>query len=148
VRRRESGATTAEFALVLVFLLLTGLVGWQFAQIGLTQFKVSNAAQQAAYTAASSLVINRDRVPCWEVSNGLKDPALYGDPEVCRAITSSLGDLDPDLATVGVGLHGATGTAPAVTVTISYRQPITSPFLQLFMGPTFVLSSTASSWSR
>ena len=95
MRRRESGATTAEFALVLVFLLLTGLVGWQFAQIGLTQFKVSNAAQQAAYTAASSLVINHERVPCWEVSNGLKDPALYGDPEVCRAITSSLGDLDP-----------------------------------------------------
>jgi Flp pilus assembly protein TadG len=148
VRRRECGATTAEFALVLVFLLVAGLVGWQFAQIGLTQFKVSNAAQQAAYTAASSLAINHDRVPCWEVSDGLKDPARYGDPEVCRAITSSLGDLDPDLASVGVGLHPATGNAPAVTVSVSYRQPITSPFLQLFMGPTFVVSSTASSWSR
>ncbi len=148
MRRRERGVTTAEFALVIAFLLVVGIVGWQFAEIALTQFKVSNAAQQAAYTAASTPVINGGQVPCWQVSDGLKDPARYGDPEVCRAITSSLGDLDPDLATVGVGLHPATSNAPAVTVSISYRQPITSPFLRLFMGPTFVITSTASSWSH
>ena len=148
VRRRERGVTTAEFALVLAFLLVGGLFAWQFGQIALTQFKVSNAAQQAAYTAVSSLVINSTQVPCWETSDGLKDPARYGDPEVCRAITSSLGDLDPDLATVGVGLRPATRNAAAVMVSISYRQPITAPFLRFFMGPSFVITGHASSWSH
>ena len=147
MRRPERGVTTAEFALVLTFLLVIGIVGWQFAEIALTQFKVSNAAQQAAYTAASSLVVNGGQVPCWEMSNGLKDPARYGDPEVCRAITSSLGDLDPELTAVIVTRNTAP-RAPAFEVTVSYRTPITSPFLRLLMGPTFVITSTGSSWSQ
>ncbi len=139
--------TTAEFALVLAFLLVAGVLGWQFAGLGLTALKVNQAAQQAAYTAASTLVINSDQPPCWEMSGGLQDPARYGDPEVCRAVTASLGDLDPDLASVSVARNTAP-KAPAFEVTVSYRTPITSPVLRLFFGPTYVITSHASSWSH
>lgn len=147
MRQRERGVTTAEFGLVLAFLLVAGAIAWQFASLGLTALKVNLAAQQAAYTAASTLVIHGDQPPCWGVNGGLKDPARYGDPEVCRAITASLGDLDPARASVSVA-RNTTTKAPALEITISYRTPVDSPLLRLFFGPTYVITGHASSWSH
>lgn len=136
----------AEFAMVLAFLLVVGVAAWQFGGLALTALKVGSAAQQAAYTAAGSLEINGDRTPCWEMAGGLKDPARYGDPEVCRAVTASLGDLDPELTSVSVVRNGQ-GKAPTFQVTVTYREPLTSPLLRAFFGPIFIVTSRASSWS-
>ena len=147
MRGAAHGATAVEFSLVLVFLFVTGLTAWQFAGLGMTMLKVSAAAHEAAYTAGSSLEINGAGTPCWEVAGGLRDPARYGDPEVCRAVAASLADLNPDLTSVNVVRHVSPGRTVGFQVTVTYNQPIDSPLLRLLLGPTFVITSQASSWS-
>lgn len=147
MRRAAPGATAVEFGLVLAVLFVGGLTAWQFAGVGMAAIKVSQAAHEAAYTAGSTLAINATATPCWEASGGLRDPARFGDPEVCRAVTASIAGLDPDLTSVSVERHISPGRVTSFQVTVTYRQPISSPVLRLFLGPTFVITSQASSWS-
>ena len=86
-------------------------------------------------------------MPCWQASDGLLRPADYSESEVCRAVVSNLGGLDPRLASVQVKQSGMdqAGNPTIFTVTVSYREPITSPLLRLFAGDSFVSAGEATS---
>ena len=86
-------------------------------------------------------------MPCWEASDGLIRPAAYSEAEVCRAVVSNMGGLDPRLASVRVRQAGMdqAGNPTTITVTISYREPISSPLLRLFAGESFVSAGEATS---
>jgi len=149
VQRASRGQAGAEFALVIAFLFALGVMGVQFLGVALTAAKVSHAAQEAAYVAGSSLEAADSRTPCWAVIGGLSHPQGYADAAVCQTVLENLGDLNPDHVGVSVSPTLLERTKnSAIHVTITYRQPIDSPLLRIFMGDTFTARSEASSWSQ
>jgi len=142
----RSGSTTTEFALVLLVLIALGFAAWQFVGLAETSFKVQQAAREAAFVAGSGLVINPERAPCWEMTGGLKEPAAFGEPEVCRTVVQNLGSLDPERVSVSVVRDDSAPNRPIFHVSVVYRADVRSPFLRLFIGPTFTATGQASSW--
>jgi hypothetical protein len=135
--------------MVLAFLFALGVMAVQFLGLVVTSAKVSHAAQEAAYVAGSSLEAASDRTPCWAVSGGLAHPDAYADAAVCRTVLENLGDLKAADVTVSVTPSLLERTKhTAIHVTVTYRQPVTSPLLRVFMGDTFTSSSDASSWTN
>jgi len=134
--------------MVIAFLFALGVMGVQFFGLGLTAAKVSHAAQEAAYVGASSLEAASDKTPCWAVTGGLARPAAYADAAICQTVLQNLGDVDPKLVSVSVSPASLSerGVHTPIHVTVTYRQPITSPLLRAFMGETFVTTSDA--WSQ
>ena len=123
-------------------------MGTQFFGLALTQAKVGHAAQEAAYVAGSSVEAAKgDRSPCWAIGGGLARPQGYADAGVCQTVLENLGDVNPDLVSVSVtpGLVNR-GTHAPIHVTVTYRQPISSPLLRALMGDTF--SATGDGWSQ
>lgn len=148
MQRASRGQVGAEFALVIAFLFAFGVTAVQFVGLGLSALKVSHAAQEAAYVGASSLEAASTKLPCWSVSGGLARPAGYADAAVCETILENLGNVDPARVTVSISpssLVERGGHAP-LHVTVTYRQPISSPLLRLFLGETFI--TTGDAWSQ
>jgi Flp pilus assembly protein TadG len=149
VLRASRGQVGAEFALVLAVLGAVGLMGFQFLDVALTAAKVNHAAQEAAYVAGSSLeAASGTQTPCWAVAGGLQHPDAYADAAICRTVLENLGSVSPDLVSVSVSPRLVERTShSAIRVTVTYRQPISSPLLRVVLGETFASSSEASSWS-
>ena len=148
MRGASRGQVGAEFAMVVAFLFAAGVMGVQFLGLGLTAAKVSHAAQESAYVAGGSLeAATGPRTPCWSIGGGLAHPEGYADAAVCHTVLENLGDANPDLVSVSVSptLLNRGKHAP-IHVTVSYRQPISSPLLRLFMGETFTASGDG--WSQ
>ena len=148
MHRASRGQTGAEFALVVAFLFALGVMGVQFFGLGLTAAKVSHAAQEAAYVAGSSPEASTGpQTPCWSVSGGLAHPEGYADAAVCHTVLENLGETNPDLVSVSVSptLLNRSKHAP-IHVTVTYRQPVSSPLIRLFMGETFTASGDG--WSQ
>ena len=135
--------------MVVAFLFALVVMGLQFFGLGLTALKVDHAAQEAAYIAGGSIEAASDRTPCWAVTGGLAHPEGYGDAAVCRTVLENLGDLNPSNVSVSVSptLLERTKRTP-VHVTVTYREPIGSPLLRLFMGDTFTTTADATSWNN
>lgn len=135
--------------MVLAFLFALGVMGVQFFGLALTSFKVSHAAQEAAFVAGSSIEAASDRTPCWAVSGGLTHPESYADASVCKTVLENMGDVNAADLSVAVSpaLLQRSKHSP-IHVTVSYHQPISSPLLRLFMGDTFTSSADATSWSN
>ncbi len=134
--------------MVIAFLFALGVMGVQFLGVALAAAKVNHAAQEAAYVAGSSLEAADRRTPCWAVTGGLAHPQGYADADVCQTVLENLGAVSPDRVSVSVTptILERTKNA-AIHVTVTYRQPIDSPLLRLFMGDTFTATGDASSWS-
>jgi hypothetical protein len=135
----------AEFAMVLAFVFAVGIMSVQFLGLALSAAKVNHAAQEAAYVAGSSLeAAGGNATPCWAVTGGLAHPEGYADAAVCRTVLENLGDMNPNMVELSVSpmLLNRTKNAP-IHVRITYRQPVTSPLLRVFMGETFTTSSDA-----
>jgi hypothetical protein len=149
VLRASRGQVAAEFALVIAFVIAVGVMGVQFLGLALTTVKVDHAAQEAAYVAGSSLEAADSRTPCWAVTGGLAHPQGYADAAICQTVLENLGNVNPHRVSVSVAPALIERTKnSAIHVTITYRQPIDSPLLRLFMGDTFTTTSTASSWNQ
>jgi hypothetical protein len=148
VHRASRGQAGAEFAMVVAFLFAFSVMGVQFFGLGLTAAKVGHAAQEAAYVGGSSPEAASDRTPCWAVSGGLAHSTDYADAAICQTVLQNLGNVDPNLVTVSVSPSSLMerGQHTLIHVTVTYRQPITSPLLRVFMGETFVTTSDA--WSQ
>ena len=134
--------------MVVAFLFAFGVMAVQFFGLGLGALKVSHAAQEAAYVGASSLEAAGNKVPCWAVTGGLAQPKEYADAALCRCVLENLGDVDPNLVAVSVSppsLVERGGRTP-IHVTVTYRQPISSPLLRVFLGETYV--ATGDAWSQ
>ncbi len=134
--------------MVVAFLFAFGVMAVQFFGLGLGALKVSHAAQEAAYVGASSLEAAGNKVPCWAVTGGLAQPKEYADAALCTTVLENLGDVDPNLVAVSVSpssLVERGGRAP-IHVTVTYRQPISSPLLRVFLGETYV--ATGDAWSQ
>ena len=121
----------------------------QFLGLGLTAIKVNHAAQEAAYVAAGSPEAASARTPCWGIAGGLTSPDAYSDAAICKTVMQNLGDVNAANVSVAVSptLLDRGNRAP-IHVTVTYRQPISSPLLRLFMGDTFTTSSDATSWTQ
>jgi hypothetical protein len=134
--------------MVVAFLFALGIMGVQFVGLGLTAAKVSHAAQEAAYVGASSLEAASNKTPCWAVTGGLARPMEYADAAVCKTVLQNLGDADPRLVSVSVSPSSLVerGGRTPVHVTVTYRQPISSPLLRAILGDTFV--ATGDAWSQ
>ncbi len=151
MRGASRGQVAIEFALVLGFLFALGLSAVQFAGVALATAKVNHAAQEAAYVAGSSLeAAGTSQASCWAVSGGLAHPTGYSDAAICQTVLENLGPIDSNLVAISVspGSLVERGRRAPIHVTVTYRQPITSPLLRLFMGDTATATSTASSWSN
>jgi hypothetical protein len=148
VQRASRGQAGAEFAMVIAFLFALGVMGVQFFGLGLTAAKVSHAAQEAAYVGGGSLEAAGNKTPCWAVTGGLTKSADYADAPICETVLQNLGNVDPKLVTVSVSPSSLMerGKHTLIHVTVTYRQPISSPLLRAFMGDTFVATSDA--WSQ
>jgi len=134
--------------MVVAFLFALGVMGVQFFGLGLTAAKVSHAAQEAAYVAGSSPEASTGpQTPCWSVSGGLAHPEGYADAAVCHTVLENLGETNPDLVSVSVSptLLNRSKHAP-IHVTVTYRQPVSSPLIRLFMGETF--TANGDGWSQ
>jgi hypothetical protein len=137
--------------MVLAFVFALGVMAFQFIGVGWTAVKVSHAAQQAAYVAGSSLEAARgSQAPCWAMTGGLSHPEGYADAAICKTVIENLGDVNPDLVSVAVSPATLMQRSKhrAIHVSVTYRQPISSPLLRLFMGDTFLATSDAGSWSQ
>lgn len=134
--------------MVLAFLFALGVMGVQFFGLALTAAKVGHAAQEAAYVGGASLEAAGNKTPCWAVSGGLTKSADYADAAICSTVLENLGNVDPNLVSVSVSPANLVerGKHTLIHVTVTYRQPISSPLLRAFMGETFVASSDA--WSQ
>jgi hypothetical protein len=134
--------------MVVAFLFALGVMGMQFVGLGLAAAKVSHAAQEAAYVGGSSLEAASDKTPCWSVTGGLAHSKDYADAAICQTVLANLGDVDPNLVSVSVSPSSLVerGKHTLIHVTITYRQPITSPLLRVFLGETVVTTSDA--WSQ
>ncbi|MDQ6884834.1 MAG: pilus assembly protein [Candidatus Dormibacteraeota bacterium] len=151
MRGGSRGQVAIEFALVLGLLFAFGLTAVQFAGVALNTAKVNHAAQEAAYVAGSSLeAAGPSQTPCWGVSGGLAHPTGYSDAAICQTVLENLGQIDPTLVAVSVSPESLVqrGKRAPIHVTVTYRQPITSPLLRLFMGDSAMITSSASSWSN
>jgi len=134
--------------MVVAFLFALGVMGIQFIGLGLSAAKVSHAAQEAAYVGASSLEAASNKAPCWAITGGLARPMEYADAAVCQTVLQNLGNVDPKLVSVSVSPSSLVerGGRTAVHVTVTYREPISSPLLRAFLGDTFV--ATGDAWSQ
>ena len=134
--------------MVVAFLFAFGVMAVQFVGLGLGALKVSHAAQEAAYVGASSLEAAGNKVPCWAVTGGLAQPKEYADAALCRTVLENLGDVDPNLVAVSVAPSSLVerGGRTPIHVTVTYRQPISSPLLRVFLGETYV--ATGDAWSQ
>jgi len=135
--------------MVIAFLFAVGVMGVQFLGVALTAAKVNHAAQEAAYVAGSSLEAADSRTACWSVTGGLAHPQGYADAAVCQTVLENLGTVNPDHVSVSVSPTLLERTKnSAIHVTVTYRLPIDSPLLRVFMGDTFTATSDASSWNE
>jgi hypothetical protein len=144
---KQSGQSVIAIFLGLTILFGIGVATLQLAGLGLRSWQLQGAATAGATTLAHGLRVgDPNSEPCWQAADGLLRPAAYSEAETCRAIVAHLGDLDPRLATVHVkeGLPNAEGRPVAFTVAITYRDPVNSPLLRLFMGSTFTSTSEAT----
>ena len=134
--------------MVVAFLFALGVMGVQFVGLGLSAAKVSHAAQEAAFVGGSSLEAASDRSACWAVAGGLAHSKNYADAPICQTVLENLGDVDPNLVSVSVSPSSLVerGKHTPIHVTVTYRQPISSPLLRAFLGETFVATSDA--WSQ
>lgn len=134
--------------MVVAFLFAFGVMAVQFFGLGLGALKVSHAAQEAAYVGASSLEAAGNKVPCWAVTGGLAQAKEYADAALCRTVLENLGDVDPNLVAVSVSPSSLVerGGRTPIHVTVTYRQPISSPLLRVFLGETYV--ATGDAWSQ
>jgi len=134
--------------MVVAFLFAFGVMAVQFFGLGLGALKVSHAAQEAAYVGASSLEAAGNKVPCWAVTGGLAQPKEYADAALCTTVLENLGDVDPNLVAVSVSPSSLVerGGRTPIHVTVTYRQPISSPLLRVFLGETYV--ATGDAWSQ
>ncbi len=134
--------------MVVAFLFALVVTGVQFAGIALTAAKVSHAAQEAAYVGASNREAASDKAPCWAVTGSLAQPAAYADAAICKTVLENLGDVDPRLVSISVSPSSLVerGGRTPLHVTVTYRQPVSSPLLRIFLGETFV--ATADAWSQ
>ena len=134
--------------MVLAFLFAFGVMAVQFFGLGLGALKVSHAAQEAAYVGASSLEAAGNKVPCWAVTGGLAQPKEYADAALCTTVLENLGDVDPNLVAVSVSPSSLVerGGRTPIHVTVTYRQPISSPLLRVFLGETYI--ATGDAWSQ
>jgi hypothetical protein len=124
-----------------------GVTGLQAVGFGLRSMQLHDAAVAGARTVALGLRVgDPGAVPCWQASDGLLRPAAYSETEVCRAVVSNLGGLDPRQASVRVRQAGMdlVGNPTRFTVTISYHEPVGSPLLRLLVGDSFVSTSDAT----
>ncbi len=137
--------------MVLAFLFALGLTAVQFLDLALASAKVNHAAQEAAYVAGSSLeAAAGSETPCWAVTGGLTHPQGYADAGICQTVVENLGNIDMTMVSVQVSPERLVerGKRAPIHVTVTYRQPISSPLLRAFMGDTFTTTSEASSWSN
>jgi hypothetical protein len=144
---KQSGQSVIAIFLGLSILIATGIATLQLAGLGLRSWQLQEAAKAGATTLAHGLRVgDPNSQPCWQPRDGLLRPAAYSEAETCRAVVAHLGDLDPRLATVHVkqGLPNAQGRPSRYTVAITYKDPVTSPLLQLLLGPTFTSTSEAT----
>ena len=147
MRSSKSGESTLLVAGAIALVFAIGVAGLQAVGLGLRSMQLHEAALVAARTMAHGLRVGDPAaMPCWEASDGLLRPAAYSDAEVCRAVVSNLGGLDPRQASVRVKQAGMdlVGNPTRFTVTISYREPVSSPVLRLFVGDNFVATSDAT----
>ena len=143
----KSGESTLLVAGAIALVFAIGVAGLQAVGFGLRSMQLHEAALAASRTMAHGLRVgNSGAMPCWEASDGLLRPAAYSDAEVCRAVVSNMGGLDPRQASVRVRQAGLdlVGNPTRFTVTISYREPVSSPVLRLFVGDSFVATSDAT----
>ena len=148
MRSSKSGQSTLLVAGAISLLFAFSVAGLQAIGLGLRSMQLHEAAVVASRTMAHGLRVgNAGAMPCWQASDGLLRPAAYSEAEVCRAVVSNLGGLDPRLASVQVRQAGIdqAGNPTTFTVTISYREPISSALLRLFAGESFVSASEATS---
>jgi hypothetical protein len=144
---KQSGQSVIAIFLGLSILIATGIATLQLAGLGLRSWQLQEAAKAGATTLAHGLRVgDPNSQPCWQAQDGLLRPAAYSEAETCRAVVAHLGDLDPRRATVHVkqGLPNAQGRPSRYTVAITYKDPVTSPLLQLLLGPTFTSTSEAT----
>jgi len=134
--------------MVVAFLFAFGVMAVQFFGLGFDALKVSHSAQEAAYVGASSLEAASDKTPCWAVTGGLAQPKAYADAAVCKTVMENLGDVDPRLVGVSVSPSSLVkrGGHTPVHVTVTLRQPISSPLLRVFLGATYL--ATGDAWSQ
>ena len=147
MRSSKSGESTLLVAAAISLVFAIGVAGLQAVGFGLRSMQLHEAALVASRTMAQGLRVgNPSAVPCWEASDGLLRPAAYDEAEVCRAVVSNMGGLDPRQATVRVRQAGMDllGNPTRFTVTITYREPVNSPVLRLFVGDSFVATSDAT----
>jgi len=147
MRSSKSGESTLLVAGAIALVFAIGVAGLQAVGFGLRSMQLHEAALVAARTMAHGLRVGDPAaMSCWEASDGLLRPAAYSDAEVCRAVVSNLGGLDPRQASVRVKQAGMdlVGNPTRFTVTISYREPVSSPVLRLFVGDNFVATSDAT----
>jgi hypothetical protein len=133
----------AEFALVVAFVVAGTAAGLQFLGLAGDTMRVAHAAQEAAYVAGSVPAAERaaSLTPCWQVSGGLENPGGLGDAPVCRSVVENFGVMDTSRAQLTVTFEQG-----RYHVTISYQEPVNSPFLGLFFGGTY--TTTQDAWSR
>src|SRR5260370_6467799 len=134
--------------MVVAFLFALGVMAVQFLGIALTAAKVSQAAQEAADVGGSNREAAGDKAPCWAVTGSLAEPTAYADAAICKTVLENLGDVDPRLVSISVSPSSLLerGVRTPVHVTVTYRQPINSPLLRVFLGETFV--ATGDAWSQ
>ena len=147
MRSSKSGESTLLVAGAIALVFAIGVAGLQAVGFGLRSMQLHEAALVAARTMAHGLRVGDPAaMSCWEASDGLLRPAAYSDAEVCRAVVSNLGGLDPRQASVRVKQAGMdlVGNPTRFTVTISYREPVSSPVLRLIVGDNFVATSDAT----
>ena len=143
VGSRQRGQVGAEFTLLVAFLVAGTAAGLQFLGLAGDTVRVAHAAQEAAYVAGSVPAAEHapSLTPCWQVSGGLENPGGLGDAPVCRSVVENFGVMDASRAQLTV-----TSEQGLYHVSISYREPVTSPFLHLFFGDTY--TTTQDAWSR
>jgi hypothetical protein len=125
----------------------SGIAALQVAGLGLRSWQLQEAASAGATTLAHGLMVGDPAgEPCWQAADGLQRPAAYSEAETCRAIVAHLGGLDQQRASVSVkhGLPNADGRPSLLKVAITYSDPVTSPLLQLLLGPTYTSTSEAT----
>jgi hypothetical protein len=147
MRSLKSGESTLLVAGAIALVFAIGVAGLQAIGFGLRSMQLHEAAVVASRTIAHGLRVgDPGAMPCWEASDGLLRPAAYSDAEVCRAVVSNMGGLDPRQASVRVKPAGLdiAGNPTRFTVTITYREAVTSPVLRLFVGDSFVATSDAT----
>jgi hypothetical protein len=147
MRSAKSGESTLLVAAAISLVFAIGVAGLQAVGFGLRSMQLHEAAVVAARTMAHGLRVgDPGAIPCWQASDGLMRPAAYAEAEVCRAVVSNMGGLDPRQASVRVSQAGMdlAGNPTRFTVTVSYREPVSSPVLRLFAGDSFVATSDAT----